>query len=305
LFGSFAFVSIDKDNERYICEDGVLYDLSDGCIAVAIGRGAPETLKLLDRTTAIAERCLCGGNTVKVLIIPDAVVELNLNAFDNSYNEVRVLVLGSGIERIEGVLQYRFDIVVNNSKVSDIYMIDRNIIASEVSEYRVKDGAFGYVIVDGMPIVVDYVGEKTSEIVFPDEIEGVTYGMTAHFSDSLWLEKINTGGIEILYGENFKGCENLSEVVFGSVIREIMPNTFAYCTGLEEIVFPESIEYIWQFAFFMCSGIERVEFVGYDKLVLKKFPAYSTAHFLFCPETAGKYFVELLDSGWNFVCLEG
>ena len=305
LFGSFAFVSIDKDNERYICEDGVLYDLSDGCIAVAIGRGAPETLKLLDRTTAIAERFLCDGNTVKVLIIPDSVVELNLNAFDNSYNEVRVLVLGSGIERIEGVLQYRFDIVVNNSKVSDIYMIDRNIIASAVGEYKVKDGAFGYVIADGMPIVIEYVGEKTSEVVFPDEIEGVTYGMTARFSDSLWLEKINTGGIEILYGENFKGCEKLSEVVFGNVMREIMPNTFAYCTGLKEIVFPESIEHIWQFAFFMCSGIERVEFVDYDKLVLKKFPSYSTAHFLFCPETAGKYFVELLDSEWNFICLEG
>ena len=129
--------------------------------------------------------------------------------------------------------------------------------------------------------------------------------MTARFSDSLWLEKINTGGIEILYGENFGGCENLSEVVFGSVIREIWPNTFAYCNSLKEIVFPESIEYIWQFAFFMCSGIERVEFVDYDKLVLKQFPSYNTAHFLFCPETAGKYFVELLDSGWNFVCLEG
>lgn len=120
------------------------------------------------------------------------------------------------------------------------------------------DGLYYEIIDDNTVTVVGYDG-IASEIIIPDEIEGlpVTKIAASAFRQENNLESVIISNTVFLIGaEAFSLCENLERVVLGEAVQTISYKAFCWSYKLAEINFPDSIEYFERYAFGDCISLE-------------------------------------------------
>lgn len=75
-------IKVDNKNDKFFSVDGVLYDIALS-VLVACPAGKTGEVTVTDGTTAIAEDAFIGCTGITKVIIPDSVIEIAPNAFNN------------------------------------------------------------------------------------------------------------------------------------------------------------------------------------------------------------------------------
>lgn len=69
-------------------------------------------------------------------------------------------------------------------------------------------------------------------------------------------------GITYLGAAAFANCDNLTNVDFGSTLREVGTGAFRSCDGLTEISLPASFRVFGEESFYSCAGLKSISFGG-------------------------------------------
>ena len=76
------------------------------------------------------------------------------------------------------------------------------------------------------------------------------------------LLNLSSLGLAHLGDSVFEGCEQLTDVTFGSKFETIGSLAFGSCVNLSDIIFPASVQSIGTLAFADCGAMERLVFTG-------------------------------------------
>lgn len=200
-------INVDKDNENYCDIDGVLFTK--------------------DKKSLIVYPSAKGD----VYTIPDGVITVCTNAFDNS-NVVTVNVPDS----VEEIGSRAFDYC------SSLKSINFGNGLKSIGTYAFCDCS------------------SLESIVIPDSVENI--GSSA-FSNCSSLESIVIpNSVESIQDYVFTSCTNLKSVDFGTGVKTISSYAFDDCSSLESIIIPDNVESIQGYAFDRCTNLTSVTFGG-------------------------------------------
>jgi hypothetical protein len=91
-------------------------------------------------------------------------------------------------------------------------------------------GGYSYAIGSKWSGAKIYVND---EVVTEVDYTSISSG-TDVFQHYLYLTKLNTGDLTTIGGDDFYGCKNLTDVIFGEKLTTINTKAFAYC-GMSSI----------------------------------------------------------------------
>ena len=119
-------------------------------------------------------------------------------------------------------------------------------------------------------IITGYTGSDT-EVVIPEKLNGNSIkriSSTAFMDNTVIKSVVIPGSIELIGGNAFSGCSNLSSVTISEGVLEIEDNTkymkgaFSNCNALTEIELPSTLTRIGSNAFLNCKGLQSVTVAG-------------------------------------------
>ncbi len=120
-----------------------------------------------------------------------------------------------------------------------------------MSQFQYKKGFFG------STIILRYIGND-SKVILPSGFTDLGRGAFS-FNKTLACVTIPKN-ISSIDEDAFRGCENLSEVIFEKGCEaSIGKNAFAGCKSLRRIVLPEGCRWISDGAFSRCENLEEVQ----------------------------------------------
>lgn len=150
-------------------------------------------------------------------------------------------------------------------EIEDEELANSTVIMDEHSGYLMYQGLFYEVLDEEAVRIPDYYDLEITKLVIPDTItyEGKTYRVTRvgedAFSYFYGLEQVTLGNnVEVLEGNAFMGCSDLTKVVFGTGLKEIGAHAFEACDIMEAIALPEGLESIGEEAFCSCAALAEI-----------------------------------------------
>jgi len=113
----------------------------------------------------------------------------------------------------------------------------------------------GFIIIKR--VLIKYIG-FSKNVDIPVDVYAIAYRA---FSGNKKIESIVIpSGLNIIYDEAFRDCENLKKIDFvGQGINQINPYAFTGCTNLKEIKLPiVMVLGLAPFSFSGCTGLEKI-----------------------------------------------
>ncbi len=289
-------VTIDEENPYFTTIDGVVYNKEVTAI-----EGYPREKKdthydIPDTVEAIPDSF--NLKYVETFDFPKNLKKIGTQAFTNSFDTLKDIILPEGLELIESYAFASVDIenlvIPAGVKVedyafsfADIQNITINCEMDNLVDVFIE-GNIGYATVaPGLKTIssedgVIFNGDKTvllkyctlnprTEYVVP---EGVKEIAEAAFMYSFILKKITfPDSLEKVNRNGFGLAINLEEVNFGKGLKTVEYGAFAACEDLKEIILPEGFETVIKSAFAGCYSVERL----YIPSTLKNIGLYAFA----------------------------
>ncbi len=265
LCESLKEIVVSSGNKSYITKDGALFT-SDGKTLINYPAGKPgESYTIPDGVTVIGSGAFNGAQ-INGVIIPNTVITIGKEAFDNCRN-LRDLFIPSSVTSI----------------VSD------SLRASAVGEITVDSGNRSYKSVDGVLFTYDlktlvmFPCRKTGTYVIPDSvtrIEDHAFNGCFYLSNIIIPDSVTEIGeyafdgcdgltsivipasVTVIGRCAFSGCENLTSIVIPDGIDIIDDQTFSYCEKLKSITIPASVTQIESMSFDDCDELTDVYYTG-------------------------------------------
>ena len=94
-------------------------------------------------------------------------------------------------------------------------------------------------------------GDNMRTLILPNTHSGkpVTRILAGAFAGSEVQEAVITDGIRVIEEGAFKGCTNLTQVIFPGTLKEICDTAFSGCTNLVTAALPRALEQIGRYSF--------------------------------------------------------
>lgn len=129
----------------------------------------------------------------------------------------------------------------------------------EATSPDLKDGDFGYYIVNKNELMVTEYTGSGKEIQIPEAYKDYTITSIGSFVfDSCEAETITMPDTITSIGDYaFASSKNLKNIKFSSKLEKLGSNTFFFCKNLEEVELPASIKYLGMYTF-SGSGLKSV-----------------------------------------------
>ncbi len=279
-----AVINVDKNNESYTSEDGVLFDKNktnliiypvgkkgaytipdsvteigssafDGCIGLT-------SVTIPDSVTSIGYGAFFGCTGLTDVTIPDSVTSISSLAFYNCTGLTSVIIPGS-VTSIGSSAFYGCDnITIHGYKNSyaETYANENGITFAEIDvetadDYEWKENEDGTVTITG------YTGNG-GDVVIPSEIDGKSVTSIGNwaFEDCTGLTSVTIPGSVTKIGNwAFFRCTGLTDVKISDSVTEIGMAAFYGCTGLTSITIPDSVTNIGMAVFFGCTGLTSID----------------------------------------------
>lgn len=96
------------------------------------------------------------------------------------------------------------------------------------------------------------------DLIIPDTIETINFGAFYNFD---FVETVTiTNNVNSIGAFAFYGCANLSQLTFGTGLKEIDSQAFRDCINLEYVYIPSNVSSISLQVFSGCTNLKKVEF---------------------------------------------
>ena len=196
------------------------------------------------------------GTKIKEIVIPDNVVEIGDNAFENC-SSLEKAVIGNGVKEIIA------NTFMNCSKLSQVELGNSlekigGTAFSKCSNLKTINLPSTVTTIDSLAF--SYSGLE--EIVLPDSV--VNIGSRA-FLECVNLKTANIGNeITAVQSETFKNCYMLESVTIGKGVKTIQSSAFYGCNTLKTLKINASIQEVKNSAFYGCISIQDVYITDLD-----------------------------------------
>ncbi len=236
-------ITVDENNPYYSSdENGVLFN-KDKTILIKYPEGKEETS----------------------YIIPDSVINVDSNAFENC-STLFSITIGKNVE------EFSLSAIDYCSSLQNI-MVDKNNSYYSSDEYgvlfnkdkttllRCPEGKTGtsYYIPNGVKIIGKYAFyecQGLENIIIPDSITNIE---STAFSYCNKLESIVIPDSVTSIGQNsFSYCTNLTSVTVGNNITNIPDFAFSACTNIKSATIGTKVEKIGAYAFNLCYNLSNI-----------------------------------------------
>lgn len=220
--------------------------------------------------TKIAYKGFYGCASLKNIILPESIVEIDRNAFGNS--GVESVTLSEGISDIK---DYAFSYCKNLKSItipdSISSIADTAFEGTFIEEATVPAYALSYIKNDKLKHVTvfsDSVIHSDSlrdckSLVRVDLHDGVRIIANEAFYGCTDLKSITIpNNVTRIDDGAFEGCTGLTSITIPDMVTAIGSSAFLDCSSLTEITIPSSVTRIGYNAFYGCSGLKRVSFIG-------------------------------------------
>lgn len=150
------------------------------------------------------------------------------------------------------------------------YVAKNALVVHTGTDSKLEKDAAGYVFLDDETLqLLAYTGNST-ELVLPASFKNKTYTMAANvLAGNTKITKVTVPGTVVIPSTMFKGCSNLTTVIFQEGITELPDGTsydslFYNCSSLTSVTLPSTLQKIGAYAFKDFKN--KVTFTGLDSL---------------------------------------
>ncbi len=271
--GELEEITVSEDNESYLVEDGVLYDINKTTLLKYVPNNNSSEFTVPSTVSDIHAYAFAESKYLTKVTVPDTVTEVGMGAFLKCsaltsvvYNadvdslagslfykcsSLESVFIPKGITTIDGYAFYNCDSLTDvyfggtESEWADVGVKTANSsLASALIHYEcsVTDDMTSYtpdeyfVFKDG--VITDYTG-SFDKVVVPKAIGGVT---------------VTT------IGENAFDCANATKIVLPDTIETIKIKAFM-SSDITSMVIPESVKTIEHSAFQYCYYLKSIDFL--------------------------------------------
>ncbi len=236
---SLTDITADKNNQRFISENGVLYSK--------------------DKTSIIC----CPPGKEGSFIIPDSVTNIDMYAFSGcrKLTDITIPAVTAGIDDDAFLSCYGlnyFFVDKNNphycAKDGVLFNKDKTTL---VRYPCAKEGT--YTIPDGVITVNEFAFSNCDDItqlIIPDSVKTIradSFNCCQGLSEIILPDSVNYIG-----NHAFTMCGNLEKIVLSHHLAEIPRYAFAYCGKLKSVIIPDSVQRIGLYAFLECNGLSDI-----------------------------------------------
>lgn len=254
----------------------------------SIGEGAFFQCKKLEKLNlgnsietigvqAFASSNITNQNQLEEIIIPDSVVSIGKQAFQNC-GKLKSLYLGSGvndfpINALDSCAVFQeFKVSVNNQKYSSYDGVLYNKTATEIIKVPLNINgeitlpatvrSFSYQSVSDCKQLTSINVDDGSN--YYKSVDGILYSSNYYSLICCPPGRSTT----VTVAENtktigkyaFYNCQKLQNIIFNDTLSTVDEYAFQYCNSLESVSFPNSLKTIGRYAFYNCSKITSVKF---------------------------------------------
>lgn len=264
--GIYAFEGTPFFNDENNWEDGYLY--LDNILLICNHNNTEHDIVIKDRTEVIADYAFARPESIQYaesVSIPDSVKYIGRSAFNadiDQFCDVKNLQLPSNLVYIG---DYAFKGWTGISKLE---------IPDSVEEIGI------YTFADCTNLSEITLGENIKKIQWNSLLGTAFYDNPSNWDGDVLYKgkylisaKISISGkysikegTEIIAGQTFGWCKNLTEIAIPESISIIPADCFELCEKLETIYLPKSIKLIKIFAFNGCSALKYIRYIGTESM---------------------------------------
>ena len=207
---------------------------NDDSAVITKYRGNSEIVKIptqIDGKTVefIGDKCFCGNEQIKAVILPKTIRQINSDCFSHCYN-LRFVAMPNGLEKIMSEAFF-------NCKSLNHIAIPKSV--KEIGTYAFfgtgynhdEDGAF-------------YINDCLLNLPVFASKENNSFSIKE--------------GTRLIANKAFFECFSLSEIKIPDSVESIGAETFEKCFNLKSITIPKSVKFIGYQAFWFCQKLTDV-----------------------------------------------
>ena len=277
---SLESITVDSENPNYSTDEhGVLYNKNKTTLVLYPQAKTLTSYTVPEGVTTIGSHSF-SQSKISEINLPDSLKTIEWNAFEYCYN-LKEIILPDGVETISSrafVLCSGIESVKFSSNLKNIgynafwYCSSLKSVEIPHGTQVISDSAFRdcsaleTVILPDTLIEIDINAfSGTAYINNPENREGNALYNGKYLLD---VSKDATGvfeikdGTELIAGNAFDACSNLTEIVIPESVKTIGNNAFSDCEGLKNMVIPENVTEIGRYLFAYCENLESVEING-------------------------------------------
>ena len=205
-------------------------------------------------------------NTLKSIVIPDSVTEIESYAFYECSNLTSVTI-GNKVTSI-GDDAFRYCSNITSVNISDIESwcnikfnnSSSNPLQRECNLYIGGTLLTNLVIPNSVTSICDYAFcycLSLTSVTIPDSVTSIG---TEAFYFCKNLKSLTIGNnVTTIGNEAFLSCASLTNVTIGNSVTQIGDSAFACCDNLESVKIPESMVMVGETAFYLCENLRKFE----------------------------------------------
>lgn len=271
IFGSYIFYGctaiqsfeIDKNNDNFIFESGIIYSKDKACIICAITTFTKTDICFLEGLKEIKEGAFSHCSSLVSVILPESVEVLGESAFENCIS-LQTINLPDKLKSI-GNSCFAHSTITSISIPENVesiglmafsacYALTAINVAKSNRHYTSKNGVL--FSKDEMTLLNYPSASKLLSYIIPKTSRIISSGA---FQSCLYLEKVELPiGLSKINGNTFSNCRCLIKANIPDGIIEIGEYAFEGCGLLEEIQLPDSVNSIKISAFENCRSLKNI-----------------------------------------------
>lgn len=257
-------LTVDEGNQRYLCEDGVLFNNKKTTLMLFPAQSAKTHYDIPATVSSIWSGAF-SGSKLKSISLPPTLKRIDNNAFCNLTQlesiSIPASVTGIGFGAFSGCTSLR-ELYVPNT----VQSIGES--AFEGCESLVKIH-----LPDGLTRIEGFLFDGCISLSEVNAPSGVSHVGVAAFRNcgSLTTFQIPQEVTAIDYGA-FEGCSRLEEIVIPDKVQAVSGETFLGCIAVKKLTIGRSMRELGAASFYSCENIREVrsyieepfDVAGYD-----------------------------------------
>lgn len=207
------------------------------------------------KVTNIGFRALSSQPSLKIIVIPETVVNIDEEAFYKC-RALTEIIIPSSVKSIGNRAFSNCDSLTEVTIPSSVTLIGSQIFSNSQnlttvyynSPYTVDSNTNGY------PSNHPLWRCKATKVIFGGECvpEGILNAISSV------KEVVISDNVKSIGEDAFIGCPNLEKITIGNGVSSISKGAFSYCTNLKDVIISSSVTSIEDRAFFGCTNLTEI-----------------------------------------------